>query len=87
MNHAKQRVRLTAFDSGEIIHRHGCFSKVALAQDGDLYCYGCGRVVTSAECEFPVTKRADHAEDLRVLLKALDDAEDRIAELEDGGAR
>lgn len=84
MNHAAQRARLEALENRYAVHRHGCFGKATPQPGLGYFCHACERIVPVADVESVYTSTDVHANDLRVLLKALDDAEDRIAELEDG---
>jgi hypothetical protein len=85
MNVATQRVRLEAIEHGHAVHRHGCFGEATPVPGKGYFCQACERLVSVADVISTFTDVAVHAHDLRVLLKALDDAEGRIAELEDGG--
>lgn len=88
MNFAEIRARLTAVESGYPVHIHGCFGEVEIRPDHRSgFCHACERVVSLAEVAFSDVASAEYEADVSALLKAFDDAEDRIATLEDGGAR
>jgi hypothetical protein len=87
MMQAAQRARLEALENGHAVHRHGCFGKATPQPGLGYFCEACERTVSVADVESVYTSTDVHAHDLRVLIKALDDAEDRIAELEDRSVR
>jgi len=85
MNHAKIRAKVLSVEAGYPVHVHGCFGECAFVEKGGLryYCNVCERLVHSADVATPEVQTIAYIRDVNALLKAFDDAEDRIAELED----
>ena len=89
MNHAKIRAKVLAVEAGHPVHIHGCFGEVLEAEGppGLPYCTACEKRVGHADVASPSVGTLDYLRDVNALLKAFDDTEDRIAELEDGENR
>ena len=89
MNHAKIRAKVLAVEAGYHVHVHGWFGEVtpAFNAPGQPYCQACEKRVGHHEVVSPYAQGIDYVRDVNALLKAFDDAEDQIAQLEDGAER
>ena len=87
MNFAEIRARLEAVEQGHPVHIHGCFGKVNVNAPAHAWCTACERPVELRHVAFSDPKAAEYRNDVAALLHALDEAEDRLATLEDEAHR